>query len=388
MDARTGRCIKRNPVRKNLVLDSGLNGLAKDTSLGLNCNPGKAFEFLKVGSGTTATRFPGGAVQFSQAGTALTSNVGFFTSAMVGGIFKRGASGTSGAEVYITAFISTTAVTVATSQTFTNEAGVVWMVQQTALVTPLHTTNTYQTNTGDNETTFTGSNNEIMNLKRTFIIPQQGSPYTVNEIGWSSVGGSNGSGNICGRIVLPSSDVVGTLNFYVVVVTISFTYSPAVPTAVSDVGTNINTAGNAMMEMWATHRVTSNGTTIGTAQSSGPGLDTDSTVECRAPVASYSQQSTIQATGSLTAPTNVLIQSGASWSNVGGGVIGTARCTLSGTPSTSGQSCTGLMFICGDGFSTQVMFDVKFTTPVTLPSGTWTINVTLQVVYGRTLDNT
>lgn len=387
MDAKTGECVKDNPWNNNLVMDLALNSLANSNGFGTSVDVAKIFEFAKTGSGTNPVRIPGNTVLFSQTGTTLTSDSGFFTSAMVGAIFKRGASGTAGAEVYITAFTNSTTVTVGTSQTFTNENGVVWMVQMTTLQTPNKTTNTYQTAAGDNSTTFTGSNNEIMTLKRTFVIPVQVSSYTVNEIGWSPVGGSNGSGLIAGRAVLSSSDVVGTTNFYVLVIILTYTYSPNTPTAVSDVGTNINTAGNAMIEFWATHRVATNGTTTSTQQATGDVFDANSSVEARAAIADYTQSTTILATGTLTYPSNILIQTGVTWVNFGS-AVGVMRATTAGTPTTAAQSLKGFLLGCGNGFGVVVGFDVKLTTPVTLPTGTWSVTVVWQVTFGRTLDNT
>src|SRR6266508_1580095 len=94
MDARTGRCVKDNPWKKNLVLDGGLNGLAKNAGLGLQSNVASVFTFAKVGSGTNPVRIPGNAVLFSQTTTSLTSDAPFFTSAMVGSIFKYGTNTT------------------------------------------------------------------------------------------------------------------------------------------------------------------------------------------------------------------------------------------------------------------------------------------------------
>ncbi len=377
MDAATGKCISERPWQKNLVMDAGLNGMAQGTAQSINCTPATSFTHCKVGSGTNPTKFPGGSVTFSQTTTAVVASSAFFTSGMVGAILKYGTD-ESGAEYYITAFIDSTHVTVNTSATVgAGTAATVWMVQQTALQTQLFSTNTYQTASGDCGTTFVGN---TATFKRTFLIAQQGSPYTVNEIGWSP---TNANQNVCGRVVLSSSDVVGTNNYYVVVIQISFTYSPGAPTAVGDVGTGINTAGNAMIEFWGLNRVSTTGTT--TALQGAP-LDNGGSVTIMGLVAAYTQESSITDTGTLTQGAGALvIEAAAQWAN-NGSAIGTMTLTGNDSQTTTGQTLRGFA-LRADLSPFNIAFDVKLTTPATLPVGTWSPTIVFQVVYGRTLDN-
>src|SRR5258708_91829 len=118
MDAVTGLPVKENDYVSNLFLDQGLNGLAKKAGGGLPTPgaPANAFNYCHTGSGINATKISSGAITFTQATTTLTASAGFFTSAMVNGLFKWGV-GAGGNELYITAFTDSTHVTVGTSAT-------------------------------------------------------------------------------------------------------------------------------------------------------------------------------------------------------------------------------------------------------------------------------
>lgn len=368
--AATGKLVKRTPWIKNLVVDAGLNSLAKkNTGASNSTTMAGAFEWCFVGSGTNPNAVASGAITFTQAGMSVVASGGFFTSAMVGGILKYG-TGSGGAEYYITAFTDSTHVTVDTSATHTAEVGTVWFVQQTALQTALHATNTYQTSGSSCGTTYTST---AATMQRTFVFGVQGSPYTVNEIGYGSVNGSN----IVGRLVLGSSDVIDTSHFYVVVIQITYTMSPAVPTSVADVGTNIVTAGKAMQEGMNLSSVQSNGTS-----NAGQGLF-DVSNNLYALVSSYSQNATIASdyTGGPTPTTVTLNSSANSWNY--GGSVGLATVTIAFNTTTAGQTMYGF----GQVTNGHVTFDILLTTPVTLPTGTFQGNATMSMVYSRVLTN-
>ncbi len=210
-DRETNALIKDNPWRKNLMLDKGLNSLARQAPL--STTPASVHINCSVGSGTNANSFASGAVTFSQtASDHVIASGNFFTAAMVGAILKYG-TGTAGAEYYITAYTSPTDVTVDTVATVVASVGTVWMVQQTTLQTFLYNYDSYQTNTGDCTTTKTATT-EIH--QRTYVFNKSAS-YTVNEIGYSP----NNGATICGRLVLPSTDNIGTTNIYVVIIAMS-----------------------------------------------------------------------------------------------------------------------------------------------------------------------
>ncbi len=377
--AATGKVVKDNPWKKNLVLNSGLNGLAQSSALGLAASPPSLTLNVLIGSnvGNTPNSIASGAVTFTQAATTITASAPFFTAGMVGMLFKYG-SGSAGAEYYITAFTSSTVVTVDTSATVAAPTvATVWAVNRTTLDTFLFKSTTYQTNAGDNESTFTGN---TATFKRTVVFPVQGSSYNVNEIGYAPV--SNGSNFIAGRIVLSSTDVVATSNFYVVIISVTFTFSPASPTAVINVGTNINTAGNAMVEWFATGNISSTGAVSSTSADIFGGFGSP---RLGFALATYTQGTTVATAPPVTFTGGVFITS------VGltyvASSVGKCRWSYSGVGvSTTGQTCYGFGIMSG-GSSTQPAFDVKFTTPQTLPTGTLQPICVFEMTYGRTLTN-
>jgi len=385
IDAKTGKVVGGNRRRRNLILDQGLNCMALKggvTNLA-GASPAGCFTNIVIGSGTNPTSVASGAITFTQTGTTVTASGGFFTAGMVGSIFKYG-TGTAGAEYYITVFTNTTTVTVDTSATVAvPTVATVWNVQQTALqtlITPTGT-KTYQTSAGDCGTTFSTPNAVH---KRTFIIPQQAAPYTVNEIGYGSSAVTSNANVVTGRIVLSSSDVVGTSNFYLVILELTITYSPATPTAVGNVGTNINTAGNAMFENFTgLATVGSTGTVV--TGSSNFALDGSNSGNLQFMTSNYTQNSAIDTNNT---PTIVALNVG---SPVTGAYLAASRGVLqwsySGSTSTSGQTLYGM----GIGKSTSPNnnpgFDVKFTTPQTAPTGTFQPLTVIQLTYGRILTN-
>lgn len=377
-DAKTGKLVKSRPFERNLMMDAGLLSLSNKAG-GMGALTTVAMmAFCHVGGGTNPTKIAGGAVTFTQAGTTITASAGFFTSAMVGGIFKYG-TGTAGDEFYITAFTNSTTVTVGVSATVGSPtSGTVWQVQSTTLQTVLFTTNTYQVNSGDNQTTF-GVNSWTQ--KRTYIVAQQASPYTVNEIGYGST-----SGLIGGRLVLSSSDNIGTTNFYVVIIQVTYTITPNVPTAVGNVGTNFDTTGSAMIEQFAVSQIQGGGLPIFDIAGNA--------VTLQALIASYTQRSA-PSTSTFSKPTALNLATGARVFVTGAGTGGMSRIgtlyaglgRFSGAFSTSsaGQSCTGLALV--DTTGNFMVFDDKLTTPVTLPSGTFAGSYAVDLSYGRALNN-
>lgn len=378
-NAKTGTVIRESPWQRNLVLDNGLNVLARKSGISNLplALPATLAQNVIIGSGTNPTKISSGAITFTQAGTTLTASGGFFAANMVGGLFKWG-TGSAGNELYITAFTSSTVVTVGTSATVsTPDVGVVWQVQQSGMQTQVAVTGTksYQTNTGDCSTTY-GSNTII--LQRTYIIPQQAAPYNVNEIGYASNTVTSDLNAAAGRLVLASTDSVGTSNFYVIVIVLTFTYSPSTPTAVSNVGTNINTAGNAMLEAFCINTVLSSGA----ANNSNSFLDGATGAVLLFATATYSQRGSIQQTQTPLSVTNISLGS-VNWTN-DAATRGRMTLTYAGSTTTSGQTLYG----CGVGSAgAGFAFDVKFTTPQTAPTGTFQPNSVFECIYNRQLIN-
>lgn len=405
VDARSGEVVKDNPFRKNLTYDIGLNGMARSTTgtpTTLRCGPASIARACRIGDGTTPVKIASGAVTFTQAGTTVTASGAFFTAAMVGGILKYGAAGSGGAEYYISAFTDSTHVTVDTSATVAvGTAATIWQVQQTTMANLLFTSTTYQTNAGDNQTTLVGN---VATHKRTFTFPVQGAPYNVNEVGY---GPQSGGTQVCGRIVLPGTDVVSTSQFYRVIILVTVTYTPSAPTAVANLGVNWDTAGNAMIEAWSIAGVASSGQLDGTTPnnlfasldatseysgylgnvSSGPAL-------IARIGATYAQNASISTAFGLswgTLNTNyILVDSNTRpWTFTG--TRGQMKVSFTGNASTTGQTCYGIALapVYNSDISNRnkPIFDILFTTPQVLPTGSWFPSIEFTQTYGRTLVN-
>ena len=368
-----------SPWKENLLFDQGLNGLAGSGSpLSLRQTPDSCFAYCCVGSGTNPNSQASGAITFTQSGTALTASGSFFSIGMIGQLFKYG-TGTGGAEYYITGFTSDTSVTVDTSATVsTPTVGTVWKVNQTLLQTPLWPTDSYRTLAGDNSTTLGAS---TCTHQRTLVISNKGTTYNVNEIGYAGNLPSGAASNMAGRFVLPSTDVVTPTQYYLIIMQFVAVYSPGTPTAVSNVGTTIDTSGNLMLETIGRNglsQVNSNGTSTG-----GGGLENGSSLSLYFSTAAYTQNGSpaTSTTGGISFPTAVTLPS-ASWAYAGS--RGTMQLNFTGSTTTAG----GLSYGIGIGPTTsQIQLDVKLTTPYTFPIGLFQPLTVWQCVFDRALSN-
>lgn len=385
MDAATGQIVRERPWEKNLVFDQGLNAMAGQSVSGLSQGQFEQnFRQLQVGDGTDPVKIASGAITFTQSGTTLTASGGFFTANMAGGLFKWG-TGSGGVENYIASYTDSTHVELTDSATVgVAEVGTVWQVQGTSLANALYSTSTYQTLAGDNSTIFDGT--DTVTFQRTFIISAKGSTYNVNELGYS-LNASLGA-NLAGRLVLSSTDVITPANFYVVVLQISVVISPAAPTAVADVGTNCDTTGNAMIE-GADVGVSGEYGLFTAIQSTGAGygtpvglFDFNNSLSTAALIASYSQRSAPLnadlAVTQLRFTQNV-------WTKASG-ERGVMRKASSSSTTAAGQTWYGMAIVRGAS-PYEVVFDVKFTTPGTLPTGTFQPVTTWSCTFDRVLTN-
>jgi hypothetical protein len=413
-DVKTGKVTRVYPWVKNLVNDIGLNWLAANTSAA------SAFGNCGIGSSNAPVSVASGAITFTQAGTStITASSAFFTSGMVGSIIKYG-SGTAGYEQYIATIgggglTCTVQASPGGFQTISGAVATVWNVQTQNLTQFLYNSGTYLTSSGSNGTSYTGANTQVN--QRTFYFAPQSAAYTVNEVGWSngavtgpapvagvSQGASN-SNNVYGRAVI-TSVTVGVTNFLSMVVVVSITYSPSVPSAVGNVNTNggggaLNTAGNAMLEYFAQVYVDNSGTPqpqIGfpaLAENFGGGA----TARFGLQLSNYSQQTTMFSSGTQPFPSIPATTAGAlTYSvNIGpwvyvssttptGGTVppGVCQLTFSTAFTTNGETVYGLVLSAQGQPAT---FDIKLTTPFVLPVGTFPVSGTFKVQYGRTLSN-
>ena len=375
VDTASGITLKSSDWIENLVFDNALSYLVSGqftTFAGL-------FTTLKIGSGTNANSFAGGGITFTQSGNTITASGGFFTSGMVGGKFKYGASGSGGAEYYITGFTDTQHVTVDTSATVgTPTAATVWMVQQTALQTFLAKSTGYQTNSGDNQTVISGGS---ITLQRTFVFATPGSTQTINEIGYSD--NNTADGTCRGRIVLPSTDTVDTAHFYRVVMQLNVTVAPSAPSAVSNVGTNIDTSGNVMFDYYDFDQITGTGEA---AQYQSSGLQFmdggNLALTFCLETATFTQPGGITLGAAAGSPETFTLNMNTF--TTAGQPLGQEISTTNFIFTTAGQTLYGFGAALN---GPRRVWSLKLTTTVTLPTGTFQGSLSITKTFTRTLTN-
>jgi hypothetical protein len=375
IDRATGNIAQETGWQHNLVLDVGLNAMANGGGFG------SIFQNCKVGSSNAPNVIASGAVTFTQSGNTITASNSFFTSGMTGAILKYG-SGSSGLEQYIT-YVDSTHATSTTSTTVGSPiAGTVYLVQQTSLVAYLYKATSYQTGSANCGTTLTSTS---CVMKRTLNFPNQASPYTVNEIGYSSNG--NNDGTCLGRIVLNSGVTVSATQFLQVIVIFTFVVNPNTPTAVANVGTNINTAGNVMYQVWDCTVVDNNGNNVSN-QGSFPGnmMDLCQNIYVGLVSSAVSQNSTIL--NQLAATTAVIYQLGNGSVSNAGQAVGVGLASFTYAITTAGETIAGIVMGAQIGGGSQkTTFSLNFTTPQTLPVGTFSGTFTFTNTFTRTLVN-
>jgi hypothetical protein len=375
VDAATGETVKVSPWKTNLIFDSGLNRLASGVGYA------NFFSTCKVGSSNAANSIASGAITFTQTGTTITASGGFFTSGMTGAILKFG-TGTGGAEQYITFVNSTTATSLTSMTQSTPIVGTVWLVQQTGLTTLVLSTTNLQTSTGSNSSTFTTNS---VTHQRIFVFPQQGSPYSVNEIGYDN---GNGGATCNGRVVLGATDVISPSQFYAVEVQMTFVITPGVPTAAANVGTGIDTTGTASINFWDCQIVTAAGNQ-GFAVTNAPSMLCDGSSQIAVAVATGAQLS--QNITQTNVPTAIgviaVIGQTGNLSN-SGQAVGVGIQNLTFSLSTAGQTVNAFV-IGGNTSPTSIrpIFVLNLTTPFTLPTGTFSGTFSFKVQFTRTLSN-
>jgi hypothetical protein len=172
----------------NLILNNGMNRIYSDYWV-------NAMIYAIAGTGTTPTSSDSGGTTAAQSGTNITSSSGFFSSGDVGNTVKF----TSGEEALITAFNSSTSVTVSNSATVSSTTFVVYSTSQTGLVNEQKRTNTYLTGSGNCGTT--QASNQFQN-RRTYDFTAETGTVNYTEIGFGwAVSGAN---TTFSRILLPS----------------------------------------------------------------------------------------------------------------------------------------------------------------------------------------
>lgn len=361
LDGKTGAVISRRPAKRNLLLDSGLDGIATRSYW-------HAFTHCVLGSGTTPTKRDSGAATVSISGAVATASANFFEAADVGRLLKLD----SGQEVYISAYTSETVVSVDGAEDEAASEFTIWYVDELGHQNELIRTNTLGTDSGDVSSNWNGSRVEH---KRTFIFPVESTSRTYREIGWSHTW--TAGGNLLGRDLIPGGgDSIAAGQQYKVVVRLRIVVSPVTPLVVGDVGNNCDTAGTAIVA------------TVNNAfraASNAPGFNSTfhvfepstSVPEIWLRTAAYTQE-TATITGSLGMSGNFNERTPSIDSYQSKSFEKIYRTTY---PTTQGNGT-----IHGVGFGRSMNFDLKFDTPLTKDSD-HTLTFVFRLSWGRTLIN-
>lgn len=224
--------------RNNLIMDAGLNKAGNVTSW---CG---CFAYCLFGNNVSpvAVQRDSGVVTFTQTSNVITASGGFFVAQDVGRLFKWG-TGSGGTEAYITAYTSSTQVTVGASpDVAVPEVGTVWYVNSPTLSTLLQATNTYGATGGDNGTSVVGN---VFTHKRTFTGSAVGSPTTLTEIGFSH---NNNNTNLFDRDIISGGVALLTGDIPLAVAELIQTINCTTPVTAPDVGSGCNTEGDIQVE--------------------------------------------------------------------------------------------------------------------------------------------
>lgn len=171
----------------NLILNIGMNSVYSRYWV-------QNMAYAIAGTGTTPTSVDSATTTASQSGTTVTSSAGFFGSGDVGNVVKWD----SGEEALITAFVSSTQVTVSTSATVASGEFTMYNTNQTGLSVEQKRTNTYLTGSGNCGTTQVSNQYQH---RLTYDFTAEVGTVNYTEIGFSWA--ASGSNTTFARILLP-----------------------------------------------------------------------------------------------------------------------------------------------------------------------------------------
>lgn len=227
---------------ENLIMDSGLDAWC-DTD-----GSGYLTQQCQAGTGNSIPlKRDSGVITFTRAGNVVTASASFFEAGDVGRIIKLD----SGEEDQIITFNSVTEVITATSGAWASSEGSIHYVDQTALETFVKSTVAYGVDGGDNGTSVVSN---VVTHKRTHIFSAEVGSVTYNELGWRKT-----SGDLFSRSLISGGISLVALDQLKVVSELDIVISTTTSTAVSDVGTGFNSAGNAQVEHHGMTSVAANG---------------------------------------------------------------------------------------------------------------------------------
>jgi hypothetical protein len=228
-----GCVIKQNAPKRNLLLDSGLDGIAVRSFW-------DSFSRCVLGDGTTPTKRDSGAITVTISSETATASAGYFEAGDVGRLLKLD----SGQEVYIDGFTSTTEVSVTGATDDSASQATIWYVNETGHGNELVRTSDLSGVSNDEDATWNGS---ILTFQREFLFPVEVSSRTYREIGWSHT--SSVGGNLFGRDLIPGGgDSIAPGQQYKVLVKLQLTPSPITQRAESNVGGDFDTSGTSILQ--------------------------------------------------------------------------------------------------------------------------------------------
>lgn len=383
----TGECVFDSGFKKNLLLDQFFG------SLNTNTNFGGLMNGVSAGTGSTnVITTSSNPVTLSQTGTTVTASSAFFVVGMVNQLLVYGASGTGIGACYITGFTNSTTVTVNVNQSISSQVGVVYNTTFSGVTGTVATTTSNVTGASNNFATYaTGT----QTYQKTFQFAPVVSATTYLQLQMTDL--NSGAKVACFQIP-GAGDTVSVGFFYVITWQIALVVTPSAPTAVGNIGTGINTAGNAMLETVGGFSTIAAAGTNGFPASwgldinRGPASYPNVDGWLGATSATYTQKTALAAAGAGPAPA-ALTGYVAGHANItqttsAPALTGTWVNTITAAFNTTGNN-TSVGFIAFLNNSTREIFaDIQLTTPFASPaSGTFTFAFAITVTIGRTVVN-
>lgn len=177
-----GAVLTEGPWVKNLLLNLGMDNIATVFYADI-------FLHACVGTAILATVLDSAGTTAAQALGTVTANNPIFVAGDVGNVIHW----TGGEEATITAFVSTTVVTVANSATVGAAVFKIYRTNQTALSAEVKRETQYSQKAADNTTTDHTATQAYRRMRRSFIFAAETATTTYKEIGFSdqSAAGAN-----------------------------------------------------------------------------------------------------------------------------------------------------------------------------------------------------
>lgn len=168
-----GKVVHETDWTPNLILDAGMDRLPTTKICDL-------FLYCVVGTGNTPTEDDSGATTATTSGATCTASGAFFAAGDVGKLLRFD----TGEKAMITAFTSSTVVTLGATLGVTAQLFTMYRVAQTGLATEAKRSATYLTGSGNSETT---RSTATFTHRRTYDFTAEVSNTNYSEVGFSVV---------------------------------------------------------------------------------------------------------------------------------------------------------------------------------------------------------